>query len=270
MVFDTIEGTAIKTFKHSGARGDIIYSLPTVIAMGGGVLKINRNGNHYFSLPVGDEEMSGILEFLRTQSYFQAVEEWDGNPCDCELDIFRLKDIRINLLTVAMLNSFGVEFDLRKPWIEVDKIPIISRAEIVISRTSRYHAFLFPWRALSGWVDKAVFIGSESEYQEFKTKTGLNVGWEKPRSWMEMAGIIRGSKLFVGNQSFPYSLAEGMKCARVLEECEYCPNCHPQSVNGHVRLSQPVIRKYLCGEPYEETPVSKYLEEKMKMGQRRW
>lgn len=270
--------TMRKTFKHSGARGDLIYSLPTVIALGGGSLYVNRKAIQiqdvelrYFI--VDDEEMRSIQEFLRTQPYLSEVEDWDGRSIDFDLDIFREQNVAINLLTVAHLNSFKAEFDLRKPWIEVEKIPVIHRAEIVVSRTSRYHAFRFPWNELMTWANRAVFVGTEEEHQKFQEETGISLPWEMPKSWMELAGMIRGSKLFVGNQSFPYSLAEGMKHPRVLEECQVCPNCHPQSENGHVKFTQGVIRKYLMGEEYQEDPPWSgwgIMGDQMRMGMRRW
>jgi hypothetical protein len=264
------ESREMNTFKHSGARGDLIYSLPTVFALGGGTLHVNRKDNHYFVSPVGDEEMAGIREFLMTQPYIQEVDEWDGCHVNYDLDIFRLQDVRRNLLTVGHLNSFGREFDLRQPWIETTKIPVIQRAEIVISRSSKYHAFRFHWNELDPWIDRAVFAGTEEEHRKFQEETGLKVDWEMPKSWMELAGIIQGCKLFVGNQSFPYSLAEGMKVPRVLEECMYCPNCHPQSWNGHMKLHQSLIRKYLSGETYVDSLPALNREEMMRKGQRRW
>lgn len=270
MVIDIIAGAAIKTFRHSGARGDMIYSLPTVIARGGGDFKINRRYNHYFATPVDDEEMAGILEFFRTQSYLSSVEEWYGEYLDFDLDAFRAQNVIMNVLTVAHLNSFMAEFDLRKPWIEVDKIPAIPMADIIVARSLKYHDFRFQWKEMIPWKSKAVFIGTEDEYKAFQHDTGLDIKWEMPKTWIEMAGIIRGSKLFIGNQSFPYALAEGMKVPRVLEEFPNCPNCHPQSWNGHVDFSQRVIRKYVMGESYPEMQASPYLEEKMKLGQRRW
>ena len=42
--------------------------------------------------------------------------------------------------------------------------------------------------------------------------------------FLEMASHINSCKLFVGNQSFPFSIAEGLKVNRVLELCTWCPN----------------------------------------------
>jgi hypothetical protein len=82
--------------------------------------------------------------------------------------------------------------------------------------------------------------------------TGLEIRRENTTSWKELAGVIRGCKLFVGNQSLAFSMAEAMKHPRVLEVCAYAPNCDPQGPNGHIRLTQGIIRKYLMGEECQD------------------
>lgn len=240
-----------RTFKHSGARGDLIYSLPTIQKLGGGKLYINRKEDHFFGIEMTDDEFQSITAFFKTQSYIDEVLEWDGQQVDYDLDLFRALDPMFIPLSSAYLMKFGVNYDLEKSWIETSKIPVISKAEIVVSRSDRYHS-PFDWKELFPWVDRAIFVGLKSEHEEFVRKTGLNIRHEVTETWVEMAGLILGSKLFIGNQSLPYALAEAVKHPRVLEVCSRCPNCDPQSQNGHVRLSQGVIRKYLLEEDFED------------------
>ena len=242
-----------QTFKHSGARGDLLYSLPAIQALGGGSLFVNRKEKKYCAFTIDDAEMSGIVEFLKTQSYIETVEDWNGQRLDYDLDKFRELSFILYLLTEMYLKKFNVSFDLSKKWIETENIPVFPKAEIVVSRTARYHA-VFNWNELAPWIDRAVFIGWDGEYKEFVEETGLKIRHEVMGTWLDIAGTILGSKLFIGNQSMPYAMAEGMKHPRVLEECSYCPNCHPQSKNGHTWLTQKVIHKYLLGEECEEEP----------------
>jgi hypothetical protein len=97
------------------------------------------------------------------------------------------------------------------------------------------------------------------EYALFTKLTGLvNVPYHGTCPYRELAQLIAGSKLFIGNQSFPFALAEAMKCPRVLEVCPICPNCIPQSDNGYVRLTEGLLRHYLLGEPYEREFAMSY------------
>jgi hypothetical protein len=62
-----------------------------------------------------------------------------------------------------------------------------------------------------------------------------------------MASIIKGSKLFIGNQSLGFAIAEGLKVARILEVFYGKNNCHPQSENGHVgnSINLEMIERYI-------------------------
>jgi ADP-heptose:LPS heptosyltransferase len=51
--------------------------------------------------------------------------------------------------------------------------------------------------------------------------------WVRVRDFLELAELIAGCKLFIGNQSFPYSLAEGLKVPRILELDPADPNVVP-------------------------------------------
>jgi hypothetical protein len=44
---------------------------------------------------------------------------------------------------------------------------------------------------------------------------------------LHMAEVIAGCDTFVGNQSFPFAIAEGLKVTRVLESYQGAPNVIP-------------------------------------------
>jgi hypothetical protein len=73
--------------------------------------------------------------------------------------------------------------------------------------------------------------------------------FQQAESYKHLASMILGSKVFIGNQSFAYSLAEAMKHPRVLEVLLVDSNCMPQSSNGFTNLSQSVLRHLVLGEP---------------------
>ena len=240
-------------FKHSGARGDMIYGLPVIKAHGGGILAVHLDGTHYVGKPIGrGNDFAQWRELLESQSYIRKVVEWDGMEPSIDLDLFRDMSINDMALSEAHLKRFDVGFDLGEPWLEFDPLPV---ADIVIARSGRYIGHL-EWENLRPWSRRCVFVGFEEERQRFMEK----VGFELPLfegSLLEAARAIAGCKLFVGNQSFPYALAEAMKVPRVLEVCDGCPNCMPQSSNGHTALTRAVVRHYVDGIGAE--PIGKSL-----------
>jgi len=84
------------TFRHSGDLGDIIYSLPLIRSLGGGILYLNPGK----PLPVpidgiptrkftSRKTLGMIRPLLKAQPYLVDVREWNGEEVDYELDRFR-------------------------------------------------------------------------------------------------------------------------------------------------------------------------------------
>jgi hypothetical protein len=236
------------TFLHSGARGDIIYALPAIQALDGGVLYIKLDAKHYKSRVMTPEDVILFRELLSGQDYILDVKVWDGIPVDYDLDTFREGIRPCQLLSEAHLERFSLTFDLSQPWLNVSGLHV---ADIVIGRSERYHG-AFNWAELVSWQDRCLFVGLRGEYEAFTAITGLNVPYYGECTYRKLAEVIAGSKLFIGNQSFPYSLAEAIKHPRVLEVCPICPNCLPKSSNGFTHLNQNILRHFILGEPLKQ------------------
>jgi len=242
----------MKTFKHNGNLGDIIYSLPTIIALGGGTLYVgNGTGNLGISegcpmpRPITALMVSQIIELLKLQTYLLDVRPYNNEDVDFNLDKFRERYSVIEHLARAHLKTFGMKFNLGCAWLE--NITPCYINDIIITRSERYISNLnkFNWQALRGYEDRCVFVGFEEEYIKFKECTGLSIKRYPVRSILEYAKIIKGSKLFIGNQSLGFALAEGMKHPRILEIYYFCSNCMPQSANGHIILNKSLVKRTL-------------------------
>jgi SAM-dependent methyltransferase len=237
------------TFKHSGARGDIIYSLPTIKALGGGRLFLVRDSGAYSGRILSEEELGWMRKMLVGHCGITDVQEWAGQQVQYNLDRFRssIHDFDSNL-SRAHLEAFNASADLSVSWLDRTKFTPRSRAAIIISRSGRYAGPL-RWQELANWTHMAMFVGFEDEWKKFMAITGFfDLPLYVPTSYADMCEILLGCKLFVGNQSFMYSLAEALKVNRVQETSLYCPNCLPQSGNGHVVLTQQIIDHYVMGD----------------------
>jgi hypothetical protein len=58
-----------------------------------------------------------------------------------------------------------------------------------------------------------------------------------------MATLINSCKLFIGNQSFPFSIAEGLKVNRLLEVYHLSPNVIVEGKGAQDFLYQPQFEK---------------------------
>ena len=108
-----------RTFKHSGDLGDIVFSLPTIRMLGGGILFLDPEGG--LSDPhvkwadkthtrLCRATIESLAPLLRVQPYITDVRLWAGEAVDCNLDIWRAhnhhKNISDSHLAAFSLPSF--------------------------------------------------------------------------------------------------------------------------------------------------------------------
>jgi len=231
---------------HNGNAGDIIYSLPLLKKLHelaakpvNLILKINEPltiGNGY-EHPLGavmlnDKMVEGLRPLLAIQPYINETAVFDQQKIHLDLTLFRKAGFAMDKGNIARWNFFttGITPDLTHPWITVK--PNADFAEfIVLARSSRYNNALVDYSFLSGY-QQLIFVGVESEHREMeKSIPGLK--WRQVNNFLELAEIIAGCKLFIGNQSFPYAIAEGLKVKRLLEVFYQIPNVMPEGENGY-------------------------------------
>lgn len=220
----------MNTFSHRGSNGDIIYALPAIIASGGGILNIVKK-QHYDMLH----------NLLMLQPNLEVRHGYEG----LSLDSYRKINDNKKHLAQCHLEAINVSYDLTRPWLF--NIEPVTESEIVVNRTRHYHDKKeIDWRMFEEYADKTLFIGLEDEFAVFKKRFAPNVKlYKKCKDALEMAQIIKGSKLFVGNQSLAFALAEAMKHPRILEICYRYDNCRPQGENGHTYLTNALINEYV-------------------------
>lgn len=106
---------------------------------------------------------------------------------------------------------------------------------IIVNRTSRYRNEHINYGILNKYAQrgfKIYFVGTLDEFSEFSGPVA-SAEYLKVDNFLELAYYIAMCKLFVGNQSFCFSLAEAMKTPRVLEVCSYAPNVIPVGNNAY-------------------------------------
>jgi ADP-heptose:LPS heptosyltransferase len=118
---------------------------------------------------------------------------------------------------------------------------------IVVSRSERYRNCAISYKFLSAY-PKVIFVGVEEEYKDFITQVP-HAEWARVNDFLQLARIIAGSRLFIGNQSFPFAIAEALKVPRVVELDPLTPNVVPVGDDGYDVLFQRqfeyVVRNYI-------------------------
>lgn len=230
---------------HSGNAGDIIYALPTIEAIRrftnvrielylrlGQPLILSGYNSHPLGNVMLNQKMADMLiELLRPQSYIDFVGIHTDQTIDIDLDYFRAGGIPLDKGNIARWCSYltGVNPTLWKPWLTVEPDTTFANT-IVMARSERYRNYTINYKFMNQYSDIA-FIGVESEYNDMR-KTIPHIRWVQVDDFMQMARIIAGAKFFMGNQSFPYSIAEGLKVPRILETSFEVINVVPEGNDG--------------------------------------
>jgi len=237
----------MKTYRHSGTLGDLIYSLSIVKKMDPGEFKIALHNieNCVSQYGYRPEEVDpahkgrfttadvGLLQpLLERQSYIKQVSTWsqgDAEP-DVDLDRFRgtlFRGFEGNYVQAYHI-AFGLPFttqDYDTPWLDADPKQV---ASIVVNRTPRYRC---PngdesWKNIAGSVNletNGIFVGGVTEHADFVNSTGIQIPYHPVRDFLELANIVAGADLVMANQSFVYSIAMGLGKDTILETIKIKP-----------------------------------------------
>lgn len=220
-------------FKHSGSFSDIIYSLPFVRMLGGGDLMIYLNNldrslrEHGYTPDSIDSSYRGrftredfdfIEPLLTRQPYINNAYVFDGYQHDYDLDMckgFLYKRFRGNAVEsyYKYFDHPYTPYQVVQPWLSADNI---TEAPVIINRTMRYRSRRSDcqeiWNNINDRVNfknNAYFVGTKQEHADF-CDMGFELTYRPVDNAFEMANLIAGANLFIGNQGFAYSLAQGL------------------------------------------------------------
>jgi len=117
--------------------------------------------------------------------------------------------------------------DLSEPWVETPGLKVIHKSYVLINRTQRYLNPDISYTFLKAFQEELLFVGTEAEHQLFCKQFKLDFPRLQVDNFLELAEVMKMCRFFIGNQSFPWNLANAMGIPRVLEMCSFAPNCEP-------------------------------------------
>lgn len=189
---------------------------------------------------------------LLAQDYIEDMQVFNGQLINVDLDVIR-KEKFVNLPNQAIQQWLfmaypDMAYDLSKSWMEVGEVdmtgcelfyPELATAPIpfseinisdycILNFTERYRNPHIHYYFLNKYKNGLIFAGTEREYLSYCQKWGLkNVPRLVVKDFLQLAYAIKNSRFIYGNQSFVWNCAEAMKSPRLLELCEFAPNCQP-------------------------------------------
>lgn len=226
------------TYYHSGNLGDIVYALAAIKLAGGGNLMLGpkQRKTPPCSSPITAESFERLSPLLTVQLYLGKVtfaERHPGTDAGIDLNHYRStwSDLELrkkcNVQNIAAAHAYVLRvFEQWHPsqtWLSCEPI---TTPFFTIHRSARYHAKSFPWPLiLKRYRSKLLFVGQAHELYDFQKEFDVKLDFWGVTDFLTMARVIAGSKGFIGNQSFPCSLALGLGQRVVQETWEESPDC---------------------------------------------
>ena len=245
------------SFSHSGHLGDLINSLPVIketakkkkcslfVNIKKKVGKENIDSLHPSKdVFLNEKSFNMILPLLKKQPFLSRVEILKKEKIDINLDFFRNLPINFNMDSVRWYSHLtGVNPDLTKPYLlEVKKNKKFKKS-IVFMRSLRRQNKNLKFNFLNKY-NNLLFIGLRNEYLDLK-KQIKNLQFHDCKDFLEMAQIIMSCKLFIGNLSFGFTIAEALKVPRLLESYLDFPLVYPNGKKGYEFYFQIHFEKFV-------------------------
>ena len=232
------------SFLHSGHLGDVINALPVI-------KEISKKSKCNLYLQVGkkleesalgykhlgdkiymtDRMVDMVLPLLQKQNYINLVEKYNNQKIDIDLDLFRKIPMNFNLDEVRWYFQLtGIHTDLSKQYLFVNEHKSVNKKIVIMRSTRRKNTFI-NYKFLRNYED-LLFLGLEEEYNDLKTDIP-NLQFYDCENFLEAAEIIKSSKFFIGNSSFGFTMAEGLKVPRIMESYPDFPVIYPNGGHGY-------------------------------------
>lgn len=215
----------MNTFASTGDLGDIIASLPSVRALGGGHYRIGYRQSGQRESMRG-ARFDAIRPLLLAQPYIASCE-WTEDFAGVTHDFssFRSDTKIIYGESLAHWNArhLGVTIST-EPWLAVPPSPK-SAGRTVIARSARHHSTYRMWQKIVGKLKKeALFAGTPDEHKALSSTTGALIEYCPTKDLLDLASVIAGARLFIGNQSCPWWIACGLGVPCIQEVWAQAPN----------------------------------------------
>lgn len=209
-------------FRTSGDLGDLIQSLPLIQEAKGGphsYFLVNRPQTKALV-----QRAHMIIPLVESQPYIKECRCTE-DPVDVDFSEFRPFHDVADTLLAAQRNYANRRYKLglttkgEFPWLLDIKPNPEMEGKVIVARSPRYNNAFFPWSDIvKHYGNRIRFVGLKVEHETFCRLYG-QVEYLPTPDFLVLAQNISGADLFIGNQSAPLSVAEGLKHRRIVEVC---------------------------------------------------
>lgn len=229
----------MKSFLHSGKYGDLVFSLPTIKAMGGGILYLPNKALGDWGVETMYNDMHGFLE---TQSYINEVRlypdvmAWNDTPIPVDVNLNR----HITHPTRGTTNMvqryfdvFGIKHPIPEKWIEAEAS---ESGYTVINLTPRFRGKVDWRRVISSIKGELIFVGTNEEWEAYRILNVRQTIRAHCRDVLSLCSLVAHADAVYCNQSLVLALAIGLNKKRYVEFKPMKTNCKFYTANEYELL----------------------------------
>lgn len=235
----------MKTFRHGGKIGDVLFALPTIRELGGGILYLPEQTPDACS-----NLYSSLKDLLLLQPYIHEVREYpSGLPykelapgiyVDYDMDIARDQPLKGKIHIVKRyMDAFGVNYpNWKEPWLRVEQKPFettwwnIEKDYCLLNYTGRHIVndqlkitSRVKWGEVIKSINKPVyFVGLKCEHEAFE-QLYCKVPYLHTSNMHELALLVDKAHAVYCNQSSTLALAQALGKTYYLEPKPMKTNC---------------------------------------------
>jgi len=238
-----------KTFRHGGKTGDVIFSLPTIRELGGGILYLPERtpdacSNLYSSLKDLLLQQAYIKEVLEYPSDLPYMELTPDIHIDYDLDRARLQPLKgVVHIVKRYMDAFGINYpNWKEPWLQLPEAPPAIEGEYVLVNYTGRHIVndqmkiksKVDWKRVINSIKKPVyFVGHKSEYLTF-VEHSTDLPFLKADNFLQLSLLIKGAHSIYCNQSSVLSIAQSLGKEYYLDVKPFKTNCLLYTNNEHI------------------------------------
>jgi len=198
-----------------------------------------------------------LKPLIEAQDYVESFRVWDGEKVNFNIDLSR--DSKSIPLPSGMIHQWAwslcpeLSCDLSVPWIKSFPLGYCNTTDgvrqlkdaVIVNRTERYINPYIAYYFLQKYQDRIIFSGLPDEYKLFCDEWKLRIPLLITDDFAELARVINACKLYLGNASAGWHLADAQKIPRILELSTQYPNTFPTGANGHGFYHQRALEFYV-------------------------
>jgi len=195
-----------------------------------------------------------IKPLIVAQEYIEDFRIYQHQPVDVDFDLMFKMGIcnkpwgMIQRWPFYVFANLAINCDLNKPWLTIpepdEAIKKDLQGVIILNKTERYNHQL-SYSFLNEYKGSVAFIGTKQEFQRVVGEHGITPAYLEVENFLQAAQYLSACKVFVGNASLMWNIAEAIKIPRVLEIFPPAQNCIPSGPPGYDAMWQAGMEFYV-------------------------